>query len=143
LEFIDLKQVKKGEIVTIFYLHSYFKDWFYQTIRVDTVGRRYVYGYSVSMEDGVIVNHGWPRKIDAKNALIVRGYPEDLIKQFLSWRNEILKWRDRKAKAKQEIYEKIRETVLRELGEWVRNNPPPKNPIEALIEKLKTFKYTA
>jgi len=143
LEVLEIDEVRVGDVVTV--LQHGRASYDYHVLKVEEVGEDYITGYNVWEEEGELKVGKRPVTVraDREWAIIVRGMANDLIKQIKLWKIEFEGWIMRWEYMRKEIERQLYEQVVKQLEEWEKNNPPPKNPIEALIGKLKTVKHTA
>jgi len=138
LEVLEIDEVKVGDIVTVFEGGVFYGI---HVLKVEEVGEGYIKGYPVSERDGELKTV--KRLVTVRvgeNLVIVRGIPKKTLEEIA---RELIKWKLEKADWWRARDEYERWVVSKYMREWEKNNPPPKNPIEALIEKLKTVKHTA
>ena len=142
LEVLEIGEVGVGDVVTVF---RYGKHYDYHVLKVEEVGEDYITGYNVWEEEGELKIGKRPVKVRTYKewTIIVRGMAKDLIKQIKLWKIEFEEWVMRWEYMRKEIERQLYGQVVEKLEEWEKNNPPPKNPIEDLIEKLRTVKHTA
>jgi len=144
MEKTSWREIKPGDIITIFYLSRY-DDWNYEVLKVEKVGRKHIYGYSVLMDDGKLVIRDWMSKFsvqDKTDVIIVRGYAEELVDALNDYYRALREWGDRQRQARREFEYQAYGLIRKWMEEWEKNNPRPENPIRSFMKQLEVVETT-